>query len=85
MGIIPPHTKLTPRDATMASWDPIPLEQRAFQSRLMEIFAGFMEHTDQQIGALMAGLEARGLKDNRFFLQMLDWLAIQREMRYGPN
>jgi len=64
MGIIPPHTKLTPRDATMASWDSIPLEQRAFQSRLMEIFAGFMEHTDQQIGALMAGLEARGLKDN---------------------
>lgn len=64
LGIIPPGTKLTPRDSTMASWDSIPENQRAFQTRLMEVFAGFMEHTDHQIGEIIDGLEQRGLKEN---------------------
>ena len=64
MGVIPPETQLTPRDPTMASWDSIPENQRAFQRRLMEVFAGFMEHTDYQIGEMLKGLEQRGLKDN---------------------
>lgn len=71
MGIIPPDTKLTPRDPTMASWDSIPEEQRAFQRRLMEVFAGFMEHTDQQVGEMLAGLEARGLKENTLIFYIL--------------
>lgn len=64
MGIIPKGTKLTPRDKTMAAWDSIPANQRKFQTRLMEVFAGFVEHTDHQVGELVAGLEARGLRDN---------------------
>ncbi|WP_343229932.1 arylsulfatase [Roseimicrobium sp. ORNL1] len=64
MGIIPPGTKLTPRDDTMQAWADIPEAQRAFQSRGMEIFAGFVEHTDAQVGRLVAGLEQRGLREN---------------------
>lgn len=64
LGIIPKETVLTPRDETMASWDSIPESQRAFQLRLMEIFAGFVEHTDRQVGKLLQGIEERGLKDN---------------------
>lgn len=64
LGIIPPGTKLTPRDATMQAWSDIPEEQRAFQRRGMELFAGYSEHTDSQIGRLVSGLETRGLKDN---------------------
>ena len=30
----------------------------------MEIFAGFVEHTDAQVGRLVEGLEQRGLRDN---------------------
>ena len=63
-GVIPQGTKLTMRDPTMASWDSIPEQQRAFQRRLMEVFAGFMEHTDHQIGEMIKGLEQRGLKEN---------------------
>ncbi|NOQ14565.1 MAG: sulfatase-like hydrolase/transferase [Methyloprofundus sp.] len=63
-GIIPANTQLTPRDKTMAAWDSIPENQLAFQRRLMEIYAGFVEHTDHQVGVLLAGLEERGLKDN---------------------
>ena len=68
MGIIPAETKLTPRDETMQSWDSIPESQRAFQRRGMEIFAGFVEHTDAQVGRLVAGLEQRGLRDNTLII-----------------
>ena len=64
MGIIPPGTKLTPRDGNMQAWADIPEAQRAFQRRGMEIFAGFVEHTDAQVGRLVEGLEQRGLRDN---------------------
>ncbi|MFM8261408.1 MAG: arylsulfatase [Pirellula sp.] len=64
MGIIPADAKLTERDATMAAWDSIPETQREFQSRLMEIYAGFVEHTDAQVGRLVNGLDQMGLKDN---------------------
>lgn len=64
LGIIPQGTKLTERDPTMASWDSIPEAQRPFQERLMELFAGFVEHTDTEAGRLIDGLEARGLRDN---------------------
>ena len=64
MGWIPAETKLTPRDETMASWDSIPESQRPFQRRLMEVFAGFVEHVDAQVGRLVDGLEEMGLRDN---------------------
>lgn len=68
MGIIPKDTKLTTRDETMPSWESIPEAERPFQRRLMEIFAGFVEHTDTQVGKLIAGLEKRGLKDNTLII-----------------
>jgi arylsulfatase A-like enzyme len=64
IGWIPADTKLTPRADTMASWDSIPEWQRPFQSRLMEVFAGFTEHVDAQVGRLVDGLEELGLRDN---------------------
>ncbi|MCO8124623.1 arylsulfatase [Stieleria sp. TO1_6] len=64
MGIIPPGTELTPRDETLAAWEDVPEDQRAFQRRGMEIFAGFTEHTDTQVGRLVSGLEQRGLREN---------------------
>ena len=64
MGIIPPGTKLTPRPESLQAWSDIPEDQLAFQRRGMEVFAGFVEHTDAQVGRLVEGLEKRGLRDN---------------------
>ena len=64
MGVIPAGTELTARDETMTAWADIPEDQRAFQRRGMEIFAGFVEHTDAQVGRLVDGLEQRGLREN---------------------
>jgi arylsulfatase len=64
MGWIPADTKLTPRADNMASWDSIPEAQRPFQRRLMEIFAGFVEHVDVQAGRVIDELDRLGIRDN---------------------
>ncbi len=83
MGIIPPETKLTDRDDTLDSWDSIPENQRAFQCRLMEIYAGFTEHTDTQVGRLVSGLENRGLKENTLILYIWGDNGSSSEGQHG--
>lgn len=68
IGWLPANAKLTPRDKTMASWDSIPASEREFQTRLMEIFAGFTEHVDVQAGKLIDELERLGVRDNTIVL-----------------
>jgi arylsulfatase A-like enzyme len=50
LGWIPADAKLTPRPDIVDSWESIPQDQRAFQSRLMEVYAGFLEHTTVGLG-----------------------------------
>ena len=64
LGWVPEGTRLTPRPATLAAWDSIPEDERAFQIRLMEVFAGYTEHADTQAGRLIDELERLGLRDN---------------------
>jgi arylsulfatase len=64
MGWIPADTKRAPRPEGMPAWKDIPDDQKAFQARLMEVYAGFLEHTDAQVGRLIDELEARGIRNN---------------------
>ena len=48
----------------MAAWDSIPESERPFQRRLMEVYAGFVEHVDAQAGKLIDGLDELGIRDN---------------------
>lgn len=68
LGVIPPETQLTPRDTTLEGWEDVPMQQRDFQTRLMEIYAGFVEHTDFQVGRLVEGLEERGIRENTLII-----------------
>lgn len=63
-GWIPPGTKLTPRHEKMASWESIPEAEKPFQRRLMEVFAGFAEHVDFQVGKVVDEIERLGYGDN---------------------
>ena len=64
LGWIPAATQLTPRADSMAAWDSIPESERAFQRRLMEVFAGFVEHVDVQVGKVIDELDRLGIRDN---------------------
>ncbi len=63
-GWIPQNAQLTPRPPTMPSWDSIPESQKPFQRRLMEVFAGFCEHVDTQVGRVVDEVERLGYGDN---------------------
>ena len=64
LGWIPKDAELTPRDQTMTAWEDIPESERAFQSRLMEVYAGFAEHTDHNVGLIIDEIEKQGKLDN---------------------
>ncbi|WP_035644059.1 arylsulfatase [Flavobacterium sp. ASV13] len=64
LGWIPENTKLTERPSTMAAWNAIPESEKPFQRRLMEVYAGFAEHTDYNAGRIIDELEKMGIADN---------------------
>ena len=59
-----PEAELTPRADTMQGWEDIPEAQRPFQRRLMEIFAGFVEHVDVQVGRVLDELDRLAKTEN---------------------
>jgi len=63
-GWIPQNAQLTPRPATLPSWDSIPEGERPFQRRLMEVYAGFTEHVDAQVGRVVDEIDRLGCGDN---------------------
>jgi len=63
-GWIPQSAQLTPRPETLPSWDSIPESERPFQRRLMEVFAGFTEHVDAQVGRVVDEVDRLGYGDN---------------------
>jgi arylsulfatase A-like enzyme len=68
LGWIPPNAKLTPRPATLASWDSISEDEKPFQRRLMEVFAGFTEHVDAQVGRIVDEIDRLGYGENTLIL-----------------
>jgi arylsulfatase len=70
LGVIPPGTTLTPRPAEIPSWEEYPDRYKPVATRLMEVFAGFMAHTDEQVGRLLDALDELGETDNTLFVYL---------------
>ena len=77
MGIIPAGTQLAPRNPGVKAWDTLSSDQKTVALRLQEAFAGFLEHTDAEIGRLIAFLRDLGELDNTLILLMSDNGASQ--------
>jgi len=71
LGVIPANTKLTPRPKEIPAWKDMSAEQKRLFERQMETFAGFAEHTDHEVGRLVAQLEAIGELDNTLFFYIV--------------
>ena len=83
LGWIPADAVLTPRAESMSSWDSIPDNEKAFQTRLMEVFAGFTEHADAQAGRLIDQLEQQGDLDNTLVIYIWGDNGSSSEGLYG--
>jgi arylsulfatase len=68
LGVIPENATLTPRDPAFPSWDSLPAEQKRLCARQMEVFAGFQENCDHEIGRVVSAVEELGLADNTLIL-----------------
>jgi arylsulfatase A-like enzyme len=72
LGIVPAGTALTARPAWIPEWSALPAEQRRLFSRMMEAFAGFLAHTDAQIGRVLGFIETLGALDDTLVLVLSD-------------
>lgn len=71
LGVIPAGTQLTPRPAKLPAWDSLPPDRKRIAARLMETYAGFLAHTDDQIGRLVTALEQMGEFENTLFFYIV--------------
>lgn len=63
-GVIPRDAKLTPRNPELPAWSTLTPDQRKTAARMMEVYAGFLAHTDAQVGRLLDTLRTSGEFDN---------------------
>jgi arylsulfatase A-like enzyme len=83
LGVVPGGTELAPRNPGVPAWDDLTDSQRAFSCRLQEAFAAQLEHTDEQVGRLVAFLAAEDLLDDTLFLVVSDNGASQEGGPFG--
>lgn len=72
LGIIPPGTKLPPRNPGDPAWNDLSDEERAVYTRFMAAFAGFLEHADEQVGRVVSYLKQHNLFENTAIFLLSD-------------
>jgi arylsulfatase A-like enzyme len=68
LGVIPADAKLTPRNPAFPAWDSIPQAEKRLYSRQMEVFAGYQENADHEIGRVVKSVEDMGIADNTLII-----------------
>ena len=64
LGVVPADTELTPRPDAYPAWDGLSDAERRLYARQMEVFAGFSENADWNVGRLLDAVEEMGELDN---------------------
>jgi arylsulfatase len=64
LGVVPPETKLAPKPQAIKDWAALSADEKKLFARQMEVFAGFGEYTDTEIGRLIQAIEQTGQLDN---------------------
>ena len=83
MGIVPEGTVLAPRNPGVEEWTSLSDNQRRLACRLQEAFAAFLQHTDDQIGRLIADLKDLGVYENTMIVLQSDNGASQEGGPFG--
>jgi arylsulfatase A-like enzyme len=68
LGVIPQDCQLTKRHDEIPAWDDMPDELKPVLRREMEVYAGFLGHTDHEIGRLLDALEKLEVLDDTLVL-----------------
>jgi arylsulfatase A-like enzyme len=71
-GVVPAGTESSRRPPWVTAWAELPGEQQRLFAHMMEIYAGFLTHTDSQIGRLLATFENLGILDDTLVFVLSD-------------
>ena len=94
LGVVPPNTKLAPKPDDIKDWDTLSADERRLFARQAEVFSGFLEQTDYEIGRLAAAIEEIGEMDNTLFIYIAGdngtsaeggFVGMYNEMTYFNN
>jgi arylsulfatase len=94
MGVIPADTELAPKPEDIKNWDALSADERRLFVRQAEVFAGFLEQTDHEVGRLVAAIEDIDEMDNTLFIYIAGdngtsaeggFVGMYNEMTYFNN
>ncbi len=71
MGVIPENTKLAPKPSDIKDWEDLSDNEKKLFALQMETFAGFTEHTDNEVGRLLNAIDEIGELDNTLFVYIM--------------
>jgi len=71
LGVVPAGTKLAPKPEAIKDWDKLSADEKKLFARQMEIYAGFGEYADTEIGRLVDALRDTGQLDNTLVFYIL--------------
>jgi arylsulfatase A-like enzyme len=68
MGIVPKGTKLAPKPEAIQQWNKLSADEKRLFTRQAEVFAGFLDMADYEVGRLLEAVEATGQADNTMII-----------------
>ena len=72
LGVVPADAELSRHDPDVKPWDQCSAQEKKLYARMMEVFAGFLSHTDHEIGRLLDFLKQIGEFDNTLIMMLSD-------------
>ncbi len=72
LGILPDNAELSRHDPDVPDWETLAPERKKLYARMMEVFAGFLAHTDFHIGRVVEYLKSIGEFDNTLIMVISD-------------
>ena len=83
LGIMPKDATLPPTNPGVQPWVDLSADQRKVYTKLQEVFAGYLDHADHEIGRLFTALDEMGISDNTLIIFTSDNGASQEGLRDG--
>jgi arylsulfatase A-like enzyme len=71
LDIVPKDTQLTARPDSIPAWESLSADQKKLYSRMMEIYAGYLEQTDYNVGRVEQAIVDMGLRDNTLIIYIV--------------
>ncbi|OBF54764.1 arylsulfatase [Mycobacterium sp. 852002-50816_SCH5313054-b] len=71
LGVIPQDAELTQRHTEIPAWDDMPADLKPVLARQMEIYAGFLEQTDHEVGRVVDAIADLGVLDDTLIFYII--------------